>query len=232
MHSFTCVVSPPVYLSPYWGVKPETLRTATVSLVFSVSEYCCPVWLNSAHVRGIDAELNSSMRLISGTIKSTPTSWLPVLCNIVPPNIRRWSAANREWRKINSLQDKIPIFQDLQNPPPLRLKSRSPFWSNPCLRDNYSEEDTWKSEWAVAEVFNHHLIEDPTVKVPGFDLSRQLWCKLNRIRTGHGRSNSMLSKWNVVPSPYCSNCNNVEETISHIVQEPSYKVQRWFRWTP
>ena len=202
-----------------WGVNPETLRTATVSLVFSVSEYCCPVWLNSAHVPGIDAELNSSMRLISGTIKSTPTSWLPVLCNIVPPNIRRWSAANREWRKINSLQDKIPIFQDLQNPPPLRLKSRSPFWSNPCLRDNYSEEDTWKSEWAVAEVFNHHLIEDPTVKVPGFDLSRQLWCKLNRIRTGHGRCNSMLSKWNVVPSPYCSNCNNVEETISHIVQE-------------
>ncbi len=65
-------------------------------------------------------------------------------------------------KKINSLQDRIPIFQDLQNPPPLRLKSRSPFWSNSCLRENYSEEELWKSEWAVTEVFNHILIEDPT----------------------------------------------------------------------
>ncbi len=29
----------------------------------------------------------------------------------------------------------------------------------------------------------------------------------------------MLFKWNVTRSPYCSNCNNSEETISHIVLE-------------
>jgi len=78
-----------------WGVNPD-FTYCSVSLVFSVSEYCCPVWMYSAHVYKIDTELKNSMRLISGTIKSTLTSRLPVLLNIVPPNIRRWSAANRE----------------------------------------------------------------------------------------------------------------------------------------
>jgi hypothetical protein len=37
------------------------------------------------------------------------------------------------------------------------------------------------------DIFNKNLIEDPTKQVPGFDLPRKIWCKLNRFRTGHGK---------------------------------------------
>jgi hypothetical protein len=51
--------------------------------VFSTAEYCAPVWLNSAHTQKLDVELNNTMRLITGTVKSTELQWLPVLSNIL-----------------------------------------------------------------------------------------------------------------------------------------------------
>jgi Reverse transcriptase (RNA-dependent DNA polymerase) len=32
-----------------WGASAETLRTASLALVYSTAEYCAPVWLNSVH---------------------------------------------------------------------------------------------------------------------------------------------------------------------------------------
>jgi hypothetical protein len=54
--------------------QPHTLRTACIALVYSAAEYCAPVWLNSLHVDKLDVQLNNAMRLITGTVKSTPTS--------------------------------------------------------------------------------------------------------------------------------------------------------------
>lgn len=55
-----------------WRANASTLRTATLALVYSTAEYCSPVWLNSCHVTKIDVQLNRPMRIISGTLKSTP----------------------------------------------------------------------------------------------------------------------------------------------------------------
>lgn len=83
-----------------WGADANTLRTSSLALVYSSAEYCAPVWLGSRHVHYVDTQLNTSMRIISGTIKSTPLAWLPVLSNIAPPNLRREEALVREYRKI------------------------------------------------------------------------------------------------------------------------------------
>jgi hypothetical protein len=40
--------------------------------MYSTAEYCCPVWKDSAHVNTIDAQLNTTLRIIPGTLKSTP----------------------------------------------------------------------------------------------------------------------------------------------------------------
>jgi len=56
-----------------WGANAETLRTSALALCYSVAEYCCPVWFRSAHTDVVDAQLNSSMRLISGTYAHTAT---------------------------------------------------------------------------------------------------------------------------------------------------------------
>jgi hypothetical protein len=43
------------------------------------------VWLNRVHTSKIDIQLNNTMRLIFGTVKSTQLQWLPVLANITLP---------------------------------------------------------------------------------------------------------------------------------------------------
>jgi len=40
------------------------------------------------------------MRLISGTLRSTPFPWLPVLSNIEPPALRRKAATDKLVEKI------------------------------------------------------------------------------------------------------------------------------------
>ena len=77
--------------------------------------------MNSLHTNKTDVELNKSMRIISGPVKSTPLPWQPVLSNIAPPDIRRPSCASRLIMccNINSL-----LFQELQNFPVDRLVSR------------------------------------------------------------------------------------------------------------
>jgi hypothetical protein len=79
-----------------WGCDADTMRTASLALVFSAAEYCAPVWLNSAHTHKVDVQLNNAMRLITGTVKSTELQWLPVLSNIPRPKPRREAALFRE----------------------------------------------------------------------------------------------------------------------------------------
>ena len=174
--------------------------------------------MNSSHVHKIDSQLNSTMRIISGTLKSTPTPWLPVLSNIPPSTIRRKAALKREWDKYKLLPNNYPISIDLENPPQHRLKSRKPIWRGRFLVEHLSINDLWKQEWSSVDISNKELIEDPTTAVPGFDLPRAIWSKLNRIRTRHGRCNSMLYRWGAIPSPDCS-CGNGTETMEHIVNE-------------
>jgi len=66
------------------GAIANTLRSSALTLCYSAAEYCGPVWSRSAHTSEVDVQLNSTMRLISGTLRSTLLPWLPVLSNIGP----------------------------------------------------------------------------------------------------------------------------------------------------
>ena len=77
-------------------------------------------------------------------------------------------------------------------------------------------------------MFNSRLITHPEKQVPGFDLPRNIWIKLNRLRTLHGRCNDMLYKWSAVPDPFCA-CGHPSETIKHMVNDcPLTKFQGGF----
>jgi len=58
--------------SSTWGASANTLRSSALALCYSAAEYCAPVWSRSAHTSRVDVQLNSTMRLISGTLRSTP----------------------------------------------------------------------------------------------------------------------------------------------------------------
>ena len=67
-----------------WGAGAKTLRTATLSLVYSTAEYCAPVWCRSAYTRLIDSVLNDALCIVTGCLRPIPTDNLPVLSGIQP----------------------------------------------------------------------------------------------------------------------------------------------------
>jgi len=122
-----------------------------------------PVWSRCAHTSQVDVQLNSTMRLISGTLRSTPLPWLPVLSNIEPPALRRKAAIDELVEKIVK-HDSWPIQPDILNPSLLRLTSRKPLWLDLQPVDIKSR---WRHNWKSAQVVNSHLVCDPTIRKPG-----------------------------------------------------------------
>jgi len=113
------------------------------------------------------------------TSGSTPLPWLPVLSNIELPALRRKAATDKLVEKIVK-HDSWPNQPDILSPPLLRLTSRKPLWLDLQPVDIKSR---WRHNWKSAKVVNSHLVCDPTIWQPGFDLPRQQWSLLNRFCT-------------------------------------------------
>ena len=75
-----------------WGAGAKTLRTATLSLVYSTAEYCAPVWCRSALTRLMNSVLNDTLCIVTGCLRPTPTDYLPVLAGIHPAELRQLGA--------------------------------------------------------------------------------------------------------------------------------------------
>jgi len=98
-------------------------------------------------------------------------------------------------------------------PPPFRLTSRKPLWRESEPVDINSQcRESWKS----ASVINAHLVDDPTIRQPGFAVPRQQWSLLNRFRTGLGHCGACKKKWKLSDSDQCS-CGETQ-TMPHIVE--------------
>ncbi|VVC45998.1 Hypothetical protein CINCED_3A018144 [Cinara cedri] len=200
-----------------WGSDANTIRISALALTYSVAEYCAPVWLNSSHTSKIDTQLNATMRTISGAIKSTPASWLPVLSNIAPPHLRRYYSLVREYNN-HALNRSLPIHKYINNNLSQRSKSRKPPWKLAQKLINYNLNSKWTEEWRLNNPDKFNLIEQPTERVPGFQLPRKEWVTLNRLRTGHGKTGNMLHKWGLRDTPQCD-CGHETQTANHIVEE-------------
>ena len=59
-----------------WGAGAKTLRIVTLSLVYSTAEYSAPVWCRSAYTRLIDSVFNDALRIVTGCLRPTPTTYL------------------------------------------------------------------------------------------------------------------------------------------------------------
>ena len=112
-----------------WGAVAKTLRTAALSLVYSIAEYCTPVWCRSAHTRLIDSVLNDALRIVTGCLRPTPTDYLPVLAGIQPAELRRLGATLSLAYRASLDPDHI-LYELLTGSPDCRrerLKSRRSF---------------------------------------------------------------------------------------------------------
>jgi len=77
----------------------------------------------SPHTGLVDVQLNSTLHLISGTLRSTSLPWLPVLTNIEPPALHRKAATDKLMEKIIA-HDSWSSHSDITNPPHACLPSR------------------------------------------------------------------------------------------------------------
>ena len=75
-----------------WGAGAKTLRIATLSLVYSTTQYCAPGWCRNAHTCLIDSVLNDALRIVTGCLRLIPTDHLSVLSGIQPAELRRLGA--------------------------------------------------------------------------------------------------------------------------------------------
>lgn len=203
-----------------WWATAACLRTTAMSLIYSAAEYCCSSWLNSLHVTKIDIELHKTMRIISGTVHSTPLPWLPALSDIKPPDKRRKSALLRDYQKA-ILNSNIPLHHDIQQAIPNRLQSRKPpIETAKQLINGLNGLDLYQ-QWKVAwpQTINPSAIfdlETHSSRSNEFTLPRKIWCNLNRLRTGHGRCNYMMHKWKMVENPSWE-CGEPFQTTNHLL---------------
>ena len=74
----------------------------------------------------------------------------------------------------------------------------------------------WRHNWKSAQVVNSHLVCDPTIRQPGFDLPWQQWSLLNCFRTEQGHCGACRRKWRLSDTDLCP-CSETQ-TMSHIVE--------------
>ena len=112
-----------------WGGSAKTLRIATLSLVYSTSEYCAPVWCRSAHTRFINSVLNDALRIVTGCLRLTPTDHLPVLSGIHTAELRRMGATLSLAYRGSLEPDHIVygLLSGSSDTRQVRLRSRHPF---------------------------------------------------------------------------------------------------------
>jgi len=115
----------------------------------------------------------------------------------------RWE---RNWQATDKLVEKIvkhdswPIQPDILSPPLLRLTSRKLLWLDLQPLDIKSR---WRHNWKSAQVVNSHLVCDPTIRQPCFDLPRQQWALLKRFRTEQGHCGACMRKWRFTDTDLC-----------------------------
>ena len=95
----------------------------------------------------------------------------------------------------------------------LRLTSRKPLWLDLQQVDIKSR---WRHNWKSAQVVNSHLVCDPTIRQPGFVLTRQQWSLLIRLRTEQGHCGACRRKWRLTDTDLCP-CGETQ-TMFHIVE--------------
>jgi len=107
--------------------------------------------------------------------------------------------------------DSWPIQSDILSPPLLQLTSRKTLWLDLQPVDIKSR---WKHNWKSDQVVNSHLVCDPTIRQPGFDLPWQQWSLLNRFCSEQGHCGACRKKWRLTDLCPCGET----QTMSHIVE--------------
>jgi len=166
-----------------WAAGATTLRTATLTLVHSIAEYCALVSCRSDHTRLIDPAINALL-FVSEYLRSTPADNLLTLVGIQPAELRHKGATLSLERRA---MEPGHLFHSALTCPPSanarHLKSRHPFV--PSAQQLISSSDNnnicaahwadhrWNAEWLDNFTRLHTFIPDTSTHPPRITLSRR-----------------------------------------------------------
>jgi hypothetical protein len=140
-----------------------------------------------------------------------------VLSNIAPPELRREAALFRELKN-SWINGKSLLFEQLQDVPALRLRSKNPIWIDDLgpINTVYDLLERWREMWLLSAPVYGDLVCDPTIEPLGFDLRRREWVLLNRFRTSEGKCAFLLHRWGYSNATN-SDCGHPCQTMDHII---------------
>jgi len=204
------------------------LRTATLALVQSTTEYCAPVWCRSAHTRLIDPPINDALRIVTGCLRYTPADYLSIPASTQSAELRRNGATLSLARRV--IEPGHLLHPTLTCPPNANarcLKSRHPFVpaaqqlitlsDDNNIRAAHWADHQWNAEWTDNPRRLRTFILESGTHPPGMTLpSTACGSDFNNIRTGVGRFRSCLHKWGMVPAAACD-CGAEEQIVDHFV---------------
>ena len=182
------------------------MRIYVLSLAYSTTEYCAPVWCCSTHTLLIDSILNDALRIVTVCLYPTPTEDLPVLASIQPAKLRRLGAtlllANRAIHDPDH-----PLHRQLAGQLDAhlgRLRSRRTFvpamWkllgslSKLDIRVKQWTKHKWNADYLESTSRLRAFIPRVSSRPFGMSLLRTSWIRLYRMRTGVGRFHSSMYK--------------------------------------
>lgn len=90
------------------GASSTCLRTSAFSMVYLTAEYSSAVWLKSSDINKIYTQLNTTMIIVSGTLKSKLVDWPQTLCNIAPPLYKIQLNPTTPIRLHANIQEEVP----------------------------------------------------------------------------------------------------------------------------
>ena len=211
-----------------WGAGAKTLRTATLSLVYSTAEYCAPVWCRSAHTHLIVSVLNDALRMVTGCLHPTPTNHLPVLSGIQPAELCRIRVTLSLAYRGSLDPDHIlyGLLSGSSDTGQVRLRSRCSFvpaaWNllnNLARLGIHASEWTnhkWKMEYCENASRLRAFVPKTGARPVGMGLPQAAWVKLNCLQTGVGQFHLSMHKWGLTPSLNCK-CGASEQTADHVL---------------
>ena len=159
-----------------------------------------PVWCRSARTRLIDSVLNDALRIVTGSLRPTPTDHLPILSGIQPAELRQTGAtlflAHRE--SLGPDHILYGLLSGSLDTRQLRLRSRRPFVpaaQNPLnnlatlgIRASEWTNYKWKAEYCENASRLRAFVPETGARPVGMGLPRVAWVKLNRLRLVLGDS--------------------------------------------
>ena len=157
----------------------------------------------------MEVALNDTMRIITGCMRSTETTFLPVLAGITPSEISREARVAKltVTTKNNSehlLHHKVTT---LDAACPQRPVSRRPFSRHAARHsnDNYDPAKALSERVDSGPPLIQTACPQPRPVIPpGADLPRTQWVKLNRMRCGTARVGDTLKLWGAQESAMCA----------------------------